>query len=198
MVHTFHCPACNARLEYDGDDDPIVQCAYCNSAVIVPEEIRARRSTPSVDADFSPIFDHFFKLDFSDLTNLASTLKTVKELIHDGREAEAIQLYQEKFQVSEAEAEQFVNALASGQSMVASNVFSLDMGQAASFSAMFPIAGGAASQVQISTGPGIQPTVKFQTRSEIKRPWRFIVGMMILLLALTILCLGLVFMFRLV
>ncbi len=123
MAQTFNCPSCNASLDYDGEDAPIVRCAFCNSAVILPENIRTRPLPNNQVTNY----DKSFKLDLSDLNNQVLTLKTIKELIHEGRNAEARRLYQKKFDVSEIEAEAFINRLASGQSVDASHVLSLNL-----------------------------------------------------------------------
>ncbi len=39
-TQTFECPSCGGPLEYDGGDDLTVTCPFCNSSVIVPEELR--------------------------------------------------------------------------------------------------------------------------------------------------------------
>ncbi len=31
MTQMFECPSCGASLEYQGDDDPVVRCAYCGT-----------------------------------------------------------------------------------------------------------------------------------------------------------------------
>jgi hypothetical protein len=85
-------------------------------------------------------------------------LKAIKQLIHEGKEPEAMQLYQAKFGASAAEAETFVNNLASGHSMVISNVTSFDPTPEAGFGTLFPKVGGTAvsdTQVQIFTSPGL-------------------------------------------
>lgn len=46
MIRTFHCPNCNAPLEYGGGPDFIVKCAHCNSSVVVPEDLRPPKPEP--------------------------------------------------------------------------------------------------------------------------------------------------------
>lgn len=37
--HTFQCPNCGAQLAYHRGDGPTVICAYCDTSIIVPEEL---------------------------------------------------------------------------------------------------------------------------------------------------------------
>lgn len=46
MTTLFHCPNCNAPLQYDGSDNYVVSCTYCNSSVVVPENIRRPKTDP--------------------------------------------------------------------------------------------------------------------------------------------------------
>jgi DNA-binding beta-propeller fold protein YncE len=46
MPTTFHCPNCNAPLDYDGGQNFIVKCAHCNSSVVVPEDLRPPKPEP--------------------------------------------------------------------------------------------------------------------------------------------------------
>ncbi len=150
MAYTFNCPSCNASLNYDGDDAPIVQCGYCDSAVIVPEKVRSRPSKPLLPRDWPPLFDKAFNIDdLSNLTDLATSLKAIKQLIHDGKEEEAAKIYRENFGVSAAEAKASVNSLAYGQSIVFSNLATFAERIVLS-AALFPVVGGKGS----SNSPG--------------------------------------------
>src|SRR5882672_10051331 len=46
MTLTFHCPNCNAPLDYDGGQNFIVKCSHCNSSVVVPEDLRPAKPEP--------------------------------------------------------------------------------------------------------------------------------------------------------
>lgn len=39
MGQTFQCPNCGASLDYNPGDDPVIQCGYCRTSVVVPEGI---------------------------------------------------------------------------------------------------------------------------------------------------------------
>jgi streptogramin lyase len=40
MIQTFKCPSCGGPLEYKGGHEKTVQCPFCFSSVIVPNELR--------------------------------------------------------------------------------------------------------------------------------------------------------------
>ena len=40
-MQEIKCPNCGAPLNYDGSDSPTMRCPYCDTVVVVPEEIRA-------------------------------------------------------------------------------------------------------------------------------------------------------------
>ena len=39
-MKVFNCPQCAATLEFERIDAPLVRCQFCNSLVVVPEELR--------------------------------------------------------------------------------------------------------------------------------------------------------------
>lgn len=46
-AEAFTCPNCGAPLDALEIDTPTIRCPYCNTAVIVPEELRAEPETPT-------------------------------------------------------------------------------------------------------------------------------------------------------
>lgn len=51
----FVCPTCGAPLDYRSTAESTIRCPYCNSSVIVPEELRVKKpqeSTPTVTGVF--------------------------------------------------------------------------------------------------------------------------------------------------
>lgn len=127
MAQVFNCPSCGASLDYEGDDDPVVRCPYCNSTVIVPECLLSqahKQQLPAWTATTPPTASPL-TIDLSGLTGKIATLKAVKQRVRDGQESEATRLYQEAFGASAEEAAGVVSKLASGQSVViSSGVFS--------------------------------------------------------------------------
>jgi hypothetical protein len=118
MEQTFRCPSCGASLNYDGDDDPAVTCAYCSSTVLVPEELRPGRQAA---APFISMSRTSMSVDLGDLTGAIAALKIVRGLARNGRQEEAATLYSKTFGASRQDADALVAQLASGQSVAVSN-----------------------------------------------------------------------------
>lgn len=73
MIQTFHCPNCNAPLDYDGGPNFIVRCAHCNSSVVVPEELRPPKPEPiniTVRIPDAPQVPDLFKVDSGSFAKL--------------------------------------------------------------------------------------------------------------------------------
>jgi DNA-directed RNA polymerase subunit RPC12/RpoP len=107
MAQVFNCPSCGASLDYEGDDDPVVRCPYCNSTVIVPECLlsQAHKQQPPARAATTPLTASPLTIDLSGLTGNIAILKAVKQRVREGQESEAARLYQEAFGASAEEAE---------------------------------------------------------------------------------------------
>ena len=99
MPQTFHCPACQAPLDYDGASI-IVRCSYCNSSVIVPEELR-----PHVGGT-AP----------AEMGDMVAAVREITALVRGDKKIAAIKLYRETFNVGLAEAKAAVEQLAQGKS----------------------------------------------------------------------------------
>jgi DNA-directed RNA polymerase subunit RPC12/RpoP len=110
MSDTFNCPNCGAPLDYKGSD-PIIRCPYCNSSVIVPENLRAKPSFSSKPSNFtlSGVGD------MGGLINQARRIKEVKDLAEAGEMEQAVSLYQEITGTDELSARQAVGKLSAGQ-----------------------------------------------------------------------------------
>lgn len=110
MPDTFNCPNCGAPLDYQGSD-PIIRCPYCNSSVIVPENLRAKPSFSSTPSNFTLSGAG----DLGGLINQARRIKEVKDLAEAGEMDEAVRLYREITGAEDFAARQAVGKLASGQ-----------------------------------------------------------------------------------
>ncbi len=124
MNDTFNCPACGAPLDYKGSD-PIIRCPYCNSSVIVPENLRGRPKFSTERSDFT-----FGKLDMNGLIKQARRINEVKELAKAGKIQQAVFLYREISGSDEAAAQEAVARLAAGQPLVLSGTSTLDASSA--------------------------------------------------------------------
>ncbi|MGC1377081.1 MAG: SMP-30/gluconolactonase/LRE family protein [Anaerolineales bacterium] len=122
MPNTFNCPNCGAPLDYHGGD-PIIRCPYCNTSVVVPDNLRA---TPSFSSQ-----PHNFTLsgmgDMGALIQKARRIKDVKDLAQSGKLDEAISLYREITDSSHSEAEAAVQALAQGRPITLTNFSAADV-----------------------------------------------------------------------
>lgn len=122
MAQTFNCPNCGAPLDYRGND-PIIRCPYCNSSVIVPENLRAR-------PQFSSRPDNFTlsgRGDLGGLVSQARRINEVKELAQAGEMEKAVDLYREITGVDELSARQAVGNLSMGQPIVLSGMPAVSM-----------------------------------------------------------------------
>jgi DNA-directed RNA polymerase subunit RPC12/RpoP len=132
MSQAFNCPNCGAPLDYQGSD-PIIRCPYCNSSVIVPENLRARPA-------FSSKSDNFTLSGIGDMGNLISQarrIKEVKDLAEAGEMERAVALYREITGQDEFSARQAVGKLSTGQPVTLTGFTAQDV----------------AAQVKMSTRP---------------------------------------------
>jgi sugar lactone lactonase YvrE/DNA-directed RNA polymerase subunit RPC12/RpoP len=111
MPDTFNCPSCGAPLDYKGND-PIIRCPYCNSSVVVPENLRSKPSFSSKPSNFTLSGAGG---DLGGLVQKARRIKEVKDLAQSGNMDEAVRLYRELTNTNEFEANAAVQALAEGR-----------------------------------------------------------------------------------
>jgi DNA-binding beta-propeller fold protein YncE len=112
VSQSFACPNCNAPLDYDGGDDPVIRCGYCRSAVIVPENLlREGLSDQIAGAATFAVAGDLFQPD--QLTRL----KEIGDLTRQGDKVGASALYSQIFGVSLEEAQQAVDQLAQGKAI---------------------------------------------------------------------------------
>lgn len=135
MSHSLNCPNCGAPLDYDGKD-PIIRCPYCNSSVIVPENLRARPSFSSKPSNLT----FGGAGDLGGLINQARRINEVKNLAESGRMDEAVALYREITGSDEFSARQAVGKLSAGQPITLSGMSADEV----------------MSQVRMSSSPAIQ------------------------------------------
>ena len=117
MGQTFQCPNCGASLDYNPGDDPVIQCGYCRTSIVVPEAI-TRVSPPASDAP---------PMESSPIPNLLQPanlirLEKIGQLARSGDKIEAVKLYRELFEVDLAQAELAVDRLALGEPLLVSSV----------------------------------------------------------------------------
>jgi len=129
MPETFNCPNCGAPLDYKGSD-PIIRCPYCNSSVVVPENLRSR---PSFSQQ-----PHNFTLsgvgDMGGLINQARRFKEVKDLAQAGNMDEAVRIYSEITGQDAENSRTAVQNLANGQPITLSGMKLVDFAPSIGYS----------------------------------------------------------------
>jgi len=106
MAETFTCPNCAGNLQHDGGDHLTVQCPYCNSTVIVPENLRP----------------HAHQQNFAPLLAQSQNLQRIIQHINNGQMDEAVQLYKSTYGVSQEDAVDGVRRLSAGLSLATSHI----------------------------------------------------------------------------
>ncbi|MCX7681851.1 MAG: hypothetical protein N2508_07805, partial [Anaerolineae bacterium] len=112
MPKTFKCPNCGAPLKYDGGPDLTMECPYCKSPVIVPEELRGE-----VWGEAAPLAGTL-----DEAIRLAGPLAEIARLVRSGRKIEAVTLYRQTFHVGLQEAKVAVDKIARGEPVTMTNV----------------------------------------------------------------------------
>lgn len=121
MAQSFTCPSCLAGLDYAGNDDPVIRCAYCNNNVIVPEDLRTQpKARQNEWAKFHSTGDPSVEINLGSFSGRINTLKQFKHLVHDGQLDQAINFYQQSFGVDLSEASRIAKEIASGHGVVIS------------------------------------------------------------------------------
>lgn len=98
MPQSFNCPNCGGPLDYPGGGALTIRCPFCNTSVIVPEELR--EGAPAVRASAE---------------SQAQALAEITRLIRRGRRVEAINLFRETFNTGLKEAQDAVDDLEAGR-----------------------------------------------------------------------------------
>jgi DNA-directed RNA polymerase subunit RPC12/RpoP len=99
MADTFHCPTCSAPLEYSGSGS-LVRCPYCNNSVIVPEELRSKKSASHPEA--SAPGQTFIS---------AEKMENISQLLRAGQKIEAIKIYRQATNLGLKEAKDAIDAM---------------------------------------------------------------------------------------
>lgn len=115
MSQTFSCPACGAPLDYGGNGASTISCPYCYTSVIVPQELRNERSSVAPDVTMS-------------LAGQGPKLRELSNLVRAKQRDQAIALYQQVYHVDALAAQQLVDQLMSGNSMVITSNVGWPMG----------------------------------------------------------------------
>lgn len=112
MPKTFQCPNCGAPVDLDANADPVIPCPYCQSAIIVPQDLRTRSA--QAEGESSTSFFPEMAGDFFQLENLAR-LREMADLARGGEIEKAAAVYAEIFSVGSDDARQAVQRLSEGK-----------------------------------------------------------------------------------
>lgn len=116
MSQTFNCPNCNAPLDYPGSGSPTIRCPYCQSSVVVPEELRGGASQP----EELPLAPDEQQPTTSPM-DIAANVQAISELARAGNKIAAIALFRRTFNVSLLQAKEAVEAIQRGEAVNLSN-----------------------------------------------------------------------------
>ncbi len=106
MAQSFTCPSCGAPLDYEGGGDPVIQCPYCFTSVIVPQELRYQKAEP-VSSELT-----------LSLKGQAARLRELANLVRAGQRDKAAEIYRQIYQVSLPEAQRVVSQLSGSGAVV--------------------------------------------------------------------------------
>jgi len=105
MPELLKCPSCGAPLDYSHADSPTIRCTYCDSSIILPEELRPRgQAAPAPGFGLSQ--------------KQIEALKEIALELRARRKINAIKVYREAFGVGLKEAKDAVEAMEAGQPVV--------------------------------------------------------------------------------
>ena len=109
MPQSFDCPNCSAPLDLDNIDSATIRCPYCNTSVVVPEEMRSKKPGKGVLLKVSQVTSPSPPIDVAD------KLQTIRELAHSGNKIGAIRLMRETFVIGLKDAKGMVEAMQHGE-----------------------------------------------------------------------------------
>jgi ribosomal protein L7/L12/DNA-binding beta-propeller fold protein YncE len=115
VSQNLKCPSCGASLDFDPGSNLIIRCPYCNSSVVVPQELRSAPAgyPPSVPGGV------VWPESFFQPAQIAQ-IQEISRLVHQKKKIEAIKLYREVFGVGLKEAKDGVEKLERGQAVTLS------------------------------------------------------------------------------
>ncbi len=116
MPLSFTCPNCSAPLDINVSGATTQRCPYCNTSVIIPEELRQIK--PQAIASFvsSP------SNRVPPAANLSQILESIQEKAIAGDDIEAIKLLRTNFEIGLKEAHDLVEGMQRGEQVDTSNL----------------------------------------------------------------------------
>ncbi len=116
MPQSFNCPNCSAPLDLAGDGSTTLRCPYCNTSVIIPDELRlgkpgVKSSLPNLNTYNTP-----YQID------IPERLKSIRKLAVAGDKIEAIKLLRGTYVIGLTDAEELVEAMQRGEQVDVSHL----------------------------------------------------------------------------
>jgi ribosomal protein L7/L12/sugar lactone lactonase YvrE/DNA-directed RNA polymerase subunit RPC12/RpoP len=119
MPQSFNCPNCSAPLDVDSGVTTTIRCPYCNTSVIVPEEIRGKKPSkgvsPLIGTETSP----------APMLDISERLQTIRELATSGNKIGAIRLMRATFVIGLKDAKDMVESMQRGEVVDANSLMLL-------------------------------------------------------------------------
>jgi ribosomal protein L7/L12/DNA-directed RNA polymerase subunit RPC12/RpoP len=109
MPQSFNCPNCSAPLDVQINNITTVRCPYCNSSVIVPEELRGKSPGLATSPASHAAIPSSSQIDIDD------RLKFIREMAMAGNKIVAIKAIRETFVISLKQAVAMVDAMQRGE-----------------------------------------------------------------------------------
>jgi ribosomal protein L7/L12/sugar lactone lactonase YvrE len=109
MPQSFNCPNCSAPLDVAGNTATTVRCTYCNTSVIVPEDLRGKGADSSVTSFLQPTITPTPQVD------LDAKLAFIKEMSLAGNKMVAVKTMRDTFTIGLKQAVDLVEAIQRGE-----------------------------------------------------------------------------------
>src|SRR4030042_677844 len=109
MPQSLDCPNCSAPLDLEGDGSATLRCPYCNTSVIIPEELRVSKPSHQSTAVMINTFDAPSEI------NLDERLKSIREKALAGDKIEAIRLLRRTYVIGLSKAKDRIEAMQRGE-----------------------------------------------------------------------------------
>ena len=109
MPQSLDCPNCSAPLDLEGDGSATLRCPYCNTSVIIPEELRVSKPSHRSTAAKINTFDAPSEI------NLDERLKSIREKALAGDKIEAIRLLRRTYVIGLSKAKDRIEAMQRGE-----------------------------------------------------------------------------------
>jgi len=109
MPQSLNCPNCSAPLDVKDSGASTIRCPYCNTSVIVPEELRVKSP---VITGISPSHVTFRS---AAQVNINKKVEFIKEMAHAGNKIVAVKAMRDTFEVGVKQADEMVEAIQHGK-----------------------------------------------------------------------------------